>query len=432
MKYLVKACALLITFILCTGTINAQTQGIKFEKGLSWAQLIQKAKKENKYIFIDTYTTWCKPCRYMAQEIFTQSLVGNFFNKNFISVAVQIDHTKKDNSEVKRWYNDAALIAKTYNIRSYPTYLFFNPQGELVHTIYSGSSTAKEFLDGVRPVLDTATQYSYLKKKFDVGDRSPRLLLTLIKATQQTRDNQFLPIVTNAYLATQKDLLTDDNIKLAVLATKSSTDPGFDIIKNNIAKVDTVTGKGAAEEIIKTIAFDEVVLPRIRKGGKKLDYGGGMIVYEGSVIDSVDWNDIKMQLDQRYPQLGDKLLIASKPVYYGWLGKWPEFTNAVEAYITAWNDVPDLTINGYAMNVFKNCTDTTCLNAALGWSEKTLKTSDKDYRMWYTQTHAGLLYKLGRKIEAIAEMQHLVNLSGDKNGAFFQNLKKMKTGVPTW
>jgi thioredoxin-related protein len=73
----------------------------------------------------------------MAREVFPQPAVGEFFNKNFLNVAVQFDVTKKDGQEVKNWYKDAAAIAKNYKINSYPTYLFFNPAGELVHSIHS-------------------------------------------------------------------------------------------------------------------------------------------------------------------------------------------------------------------------------------------------------------------------------------------------------
>ena len=138
----------LILFLLFN-TLLAEAQemkGIKFEKGLSWSQVKEKAKKENKYIFLDAFTTWCGPCKMMSTEIFTQPGVGEFFNKNFINVAVQLDVTALDSQEVKSWYGDAAAIRNFYQIDSYPAYLFFNPRAELVHSIYGAIPVAEEFI----------------------------------------------------------------------------------------------------------------------------------------------------------------------------------------------------------------------------------------------------------------------------------------------
>lgn len=117
-----KKISIIIAVCLSCSYLNAQTVaagGIDFVKGLSWAQIKKKAKTENRYIFVDVFTTWCVPCIKMDKEVFSQKKVGDFFNKNFINVKVQADKGKNDSDPVKRWYSDAAYIAATYNIDSY-------------------------------------------------------------------------------------------------------------------------------------------------------------------------------------------------------------------------------------------------------------------------------------------------------------------------
>ena len=53
--------------------------GIVFFKG-SLKDAKAKAKKENKLIFIDCYTTWCGPCKNMSKKTFVNKEVGEYYN----------------------------------------------------------------------------------------------------------------------------------------------------------------------------------------------------------------------------------------------------------------------------------------------------------------------------------------------------------------
>lgn len=422
-----------LLLLVSTTTYSQKNVGIVFEHGKSWAEIKQQAKKENKYIFVDGFTTWCGPCRLMAQNIFPQASAGSFFNQNFINVAVQFDVNTKDGPEVKQWYQDAKMLKHTYKVNSYPTFLFFNPGGELIHTVYGGSKTADEFIARAKPALNPATQFKTLKKQYDAGNRSPQFLLTLINATKQTNNTVFLPTVVNTYLSTQKNLLTNENMKLAVWGTQKSTDPGFAVIRNNSAQVDAVAGAGKSEGIIKTIAFDEIVLPQLKKGGKKVSHGGLMFSYDGENIQNPNWDAIENQLNKTYPAYADEILLTAKPTYYKWTNKWPQYANAVNAHIAASKGIlSGDKLNSYAWDAYLFCNNTKTLEAALQWSADALKSGNEKYREWFMETHSNLLYKLGKKTEAIAEMQRVIDLTGDTNGGPFYYLNKMKAGQPTW
>lgn len=53
-----------------------QEAGISFDVH-TFAEAMEKAKAENKLVFMDCYTTWCGPCRMMASQVFTQQKVGD-------------------------------------------------------------------------------------------------------------------------------------------------------------------------------------------------------------------------------------------------------------------------------------------------------------------------------------------------------------------
>src|SRR2546421_4625957 len=102
MKYLFWLIILLPFF-----TRGQESQGIRWERGKTWKEILEIAKQEGKYVFVDCYATWCVPCKKMEQEVFKSQEVGDVVNKKFLSVRLQIDSTSKDDKEIKTWYGDA-------------------------------------------------------------------------------------------------------------------------------------------------------------------------------------------------------------------------------------------------------------------------------------------------------------------------------------
>lgn len=94
-------------------------KGIHFIED-DWNQALKTAKDQNKLVFIDIYATWCGPCKMLKQYTFTDSSVGDFFNKNFISVS--IDGEKGVGPQ----------LAQQYSIEGYPTLIVADSTGKPV------------------------------------------------------------------------------------------------------------------------------------------------------------------------------------------------------------------------------------------------------------------------------------------------------------
>jgi thiol:disulfide interchange protein len=122
MKQIKKLSAIYIILLgmLCAPAI-VQAQGIAFLHDLDEA--LAKAKVENKMVFIDFYTSWCGPCKVMSNEIFPQATVGTFFNSNFINCKVQCDDK-----------GVGVELGKKYQISAYPTLMFVDKNGNVVHS----------------------------------------------------------------------------------------------------------------------------------------------------------------------------------------------------------------------------------------------------------------------------------------------------------
>lgn len=112
---------------------EVNTRHIAFVSG-SWKQALAKAKKEHKLIFVDAYTTWCRPCIQMAKDIFTLDNVADLYNAHFINVSMDMEK------------GDGPALIKKYKISAYPDFLFIDGDGNVIHR-GGGYQAAKEFID---------------------------------------------------------------------------------------------------------------------------------------------------------------------------------------------------------------------------------------------------------------------------------------------
>lgn len=85
-RFLLTMTILMVVF----GNMVAQDRSIRFEEG-SYQEALNKAKKENKLLFVDCYTSWCGPCKMLANEVFTNNEVADYFNANFVSLKVDCE-----------------------------------------------------------------------------------------------------------------------------------------------------------------------------------------------------------------------------------------------------------------------------------------------------------------------------------------------------
>ena len=124
-----------LLFAILPLAIAAQEKGIEFVKG-TFAEALAKAKKENKNLFVDCYATWCRPCHYMSEKVFSTDSVGQHMNAGYVSF--KIDMEKGEGPELQ----------KQFKIKAYPTFIVFSPQGKELGR-FAGAAPAPQFLQYV-------------------------------------------------------------------------------------------------------------------------------------------------------------------------------------------------------------------------------------------------------------------------------------------
>ena len=162
---------------------KSSKRGIKTFLDISFAGALKAAKAENKTVFMDCYTSWCGPCKMMTNDIFPQEKVGKYMNENF--VCVKYDMEKGEGIE----------LAKQFNIKSFPTFFIFRPDGTIQHKI-GGAGPLNSFLGWVERGLNEETSLDYLDKLYEKGSMNKKQLLdyywTLVYACENEKSNTIL------------------------------------------------------------------------------------------------------------------------------------------------------------------------------------------------------------------------------------------------
>jgi thioredoxin-related protein len=82
------------------------------------------AKKANKYVLADIYTSWCGWCKRLDRDVFTNAKLVSYLQKDFICVKVNAEEPK-----------EGVGVAEANKVTGYPCGLVFSPAGKLIGRI---------------------------------------------------------------------------------------------------------------------------------------------------------------------------------------------------------------------------------------------------------------------------------------------------------
>ena len=447
--------------------------GIKFEHGQTWTGILARAKAENRYIFVDCYATWCGPCKFMSRVIFSKKEVANYFNTHFISVAIQMDQTAKDSQEVKNWYAVATEVAKEYGIGAYPTYLFFSPQGNAVHRIVGATEDGKEFIARAEDALDSSKQYYTLLKQWQYHIEDSAYLLHVLTTVLDVSDKENMIKVGNAFIDCFKGAVTRDKAMLLKRLINSSESKGFRLFLDSASRIgELMNNANWVAERLSSIIFEERIAPFFAKKQATLNWSEisanlktsyptispklvelserefryrilvairAEILKNSAVLAETDLRKIAKQLTNRFPGYDcNQLLLQEEVYYYAEKKAWRACTNSAYLLVKRYGDqIGDRDINNISWNfIFMHTADPKILAEAAKWMKHSI---DKDSnRVVSMDTYANLLYKLGRRDEAIVWENKAIDIAvknhtnaGDLMD-FKSNLAKMEDGKQTW
>lgn len=188
-------CALCALFGLTA--VNAQ---VSF-RDLSLAEALKAAQAEDKLVFVDCYTTWCVPCKKMAEVEFVKPEAGEYFNPKFVSIKINMEK------------GEGPEVGKNYSVSAYPTFLILKSDGQLQGRLV-GSATLDKFIPKVEQAMNEEKGLVWHINQFKAGNRDPQFLRDYMQLLTQNfmRDDlktvaaELLKGKTGAEIAADKEL----------------------------------------------------------------------------------------------------------------------------------------------------------------------------------------------------------------------------------
>ena len=361
-----------------------EDQGIKFSGDSLLSTALERSAKEGKLIFIDCYTSWCGPCKYLAKNIFPQQEVGDFYNSHFINLSFDMEK------------GEGIKIAAKYGIHAFPTLLFLNANGETVH-VGIGALDPNSLIELGKTALDDTKNLLSILKKIKAGDKSVQTLALYLK---------------NNNYATDKDALLNDYFKSATDEEKLSQD-AWDLFKNYVEDIDNAQfqyflkhrsayekkfGKKEVENRL-TIGFS-YYLQKYKNNPEK-----------AASVKSID------------PVLYSKFLVGMDYGRAAWAfqtnkkdkGSWDNYISKTKA-IMLYDGTDPMEINDICWNIYENYrtfNDTTSLKLAKEWQEKAYKALPNNHPI--NDTYAHILFGLGYVKEAIEHEETAIKVATELN-----------------
>lgn len=431
MKYISALCGILFSFL----PLSLTAQGIIFEE-TPWKEVVAKAKKADKLIYLDVYATWCGPCKMMARDVFPHEEAGKKYNELFINYKVDAEK------------GEGISIARKYGVSSYPTNLYINPHDESVVYRIAGACGVPEFLkraDIAQSDFKDPMSWEDYQATLEKNPKDAVFLEKYMGKAERLGKNNDEAI--DVYVTHHMSIPpTDSNLLFLFVNTKTFDNKGYAVLKANQARIDAMIPdprqrfeerekafyfqetfkKAVASKDIKILHSIKPVLFRYNRHDTTGKWFWVEKLYYSTTQDSVSLAKVNLKSLKYYSKFSptqraqkDSLILAD---YIASIQAGSGNERQKEAQIAQQKNNPGVaqaftynTVAAYEASIADvlqaKKSSKRQLSEALKWAEEGLSLAQPTFPNYENLVHqkASLLYLTGKKEEASSTMKLLID-----------------------
>ncbi len=360
---------LLLFLALSLSFSLATAQGIDFFKG-EWQEALAQAKSQDKLIFVDAYATWCGPCKRMAAEVFPNEKVGAFYNRNFISL--KIDMEAPENAEFR----------SKYPVAAFPTLYYINAEGDVVQNV-RGAQAVDQFIRTGEKALALSEPTGDYAEQYADGDRDPELVYKYVRSLIRNDESHLR--VANDFLRSQSDLNTPDNLQFIMLAATEADSRIFTLMTD---RKDAIIAANSSD-----LYYSQVYAACQTTAEKSVEYSSPELLEEACE-----------KMEEHYQEKAEEFRYVSEMGYAKGHRDGKMYAKAARAYAKEIIAEDASKLNDFALRIsndFEN--DKNALSVAQYAATEAIKNNSDTFRHYYTL--AIVERKLGNNKQALAAAQ---------------------------
>jgi thiol-disulfide isomerase/thioredoxin len=355
------------------------SEGIKFEHQ-SWQKILHKAETEKKLIFLDAYASWCGPCKWMAKNVFTDNEVASYYNKTFINAKIDME------------LDEGPDLAAKYGVMAYPTFLFIDASGKVVHRICGGMQTP-DFINQGKIALNIKERFSALENNYSTNNQSETAAYDYFGAAELACTDFYQEVKNYLDRINSDQFYSEKNFSIIERFISDFNHQSFTYLLQNYDKGIKLYGKKRLDEKIANV-YQNAIVDACREGNDK-------------------YIEVIRSHFSAQPNAPVQMLSAFTAMSWSReTGDTSVFFNSAIEYADNFLQESPSGLNNLAWTFYEATSNPAHLSKALLWAEKSIALAP-DYSN--TDTYAHLLFKKGKYEDAYKQAQSAIDI-GKKMG----------------
>ncbi len=183
---------------LATGNVAAEEfiafgqEALKKAEGVvftdeSWEEVQARAKREDKWIFVDIYSALPPSHKTMVKTVYKDPDVAVLFNTRFINAGYDAEG------------REGMILTEKIGIDAFPAFCFVNPEGKVVHR-FSEIPESGELIREAQRALE-GNGLAYMMDEYRKGNREPVFIESYLAVLDRAKMKQETGEVALAYLS---------------------------------------------------------------------------------------------------------------------------------------------------------------------------------------------------------------------------------------